>query len=248
MKNQKAFTLIELLVVISIISLLISILLPALGKARNAARTSVCLSQFRQSLVANYTYQGDYNGYNVPLCKNLNRRNYWGSEPGFHRWQNYLEVYTGNYSIFNCPTREILFPDHSVLNQKTPYPTNSGWVRSRGESFSGGASVNTAYTYKVGGYADSSATRNEDLENAMHDDEINKPLATLVAFADGRFWTVNAKPTTTPGDDSIFHPDRYVHDGRINMGYVDGHASTRVKEDVEVRWWPKDTWITTRTP
>ncbi len=70
-----AFTLIELLVVISIISLLISILLPALGKARAAGDRVQCLSNLRQWGVIQATYAGDFKD-RLPPAKQQNYRFY----------------------------------------------------------------------------------------------------------------------------------------------------------------------------
>jgi prepilin-type N-terminal cleavage/methylation domain-containing protein len=65
-KKCAAFTLVELLVVIGIIALLISILLPTLGKAREAARRTACLSNLRQVHAAFHFYALD-NQDRVPL-------------------------------------------------------------------------------------------------------------------------------------------------------------------------------------
>lgn len=62
-RGRWAFTLIELLVVISIVSLLIALLLPALTSARELARSAVCLSNQRQIVVYGAVYANDSDGY-----------------------------------------------------------------------------------------------------------------------------------------------------------------------------------------
>ncbi len=63
--QQKAFTLIELLVVVSIITLLMSILTPSVGRARQQAKSTVCLSRLSEFMKGLVAYEADY-GFRLP--------------------------------------------------------------------------------------------------------------------------------------------------------------------------------------
>jgi len=61
LKTKAAFTLIELLVVVAIIAVLIAMLLPSLSAAREAAKTTVCLTNLRQTGLVFQYYSDMYN-------------------------------------------------------------------------------------------------------------------------------------------------------------------------------------------
>ena len=64
--RRAAFTLIELLVVVAIISLLISILLPSLSRARSASRVVKCSAILKQMGAAHHMYANETNDWFVP--------------------------------------------------------------------------------------------------------------------------------------------------------------------------------------
>ncbi len=74
---KKKFTLIELLIVIAIISILASMLLPALNSTREKARSINCVSQLRQTINGGLAYSQDYNGCVPRACNYASDKYSW---------------------------------------------------------------------------------------------------------------------------------------------------------------------------
>lgn len=84
MKTKNGFTLVELLVVIAIIAILLSILMPSLGKAREQARRIVCGNNLKQVGIADNIYSQESKEWHVPLVNGTSPENpTWFTNPLF---------------------------------------------------------------------------------------------------------------------------------------------------------------------
>ena len=101
-KNKKrAFTLIELLVVIAIIATLLSVIVPSLKKAKDAAKNMICRSNVRNLTLAAQLWSEDNNGWVLPALWDRGSQGADGSMDNSFL-KGYLDTGTGDNVMF-CP-------------------------------------------------------------------------------------------------------------------------------------------------
>ena len=222
----KKFTLIELLVVIAIISILASMLLPALQKAQETAKSTKCTGNIRQVIMAHNNYCDENNGYFVPFEYDV------GEEQPIP-WTAILTLYgkqINSTKVFDCPAissrgpLDLLMTYNSQDKQTIGKLTKSQWQRC-------GAGYNSYY---LGGGKTSLATLTK-ISNV-------KTPSRTIALADGAYYK-----TYGDGDDlqgyylinrvkasSKAGQLRVRHNGEktINVAWVDGHLSSEKADKV----------------
>ncbi len=99
MGRRRGFTLIELLVVIAIIALLMSILMPALGRVRKQARTTACLANLKQWGLMFSLYCQDNDGYFFTGEMHGSRNGMGSGE----FWRETMRPYSKDIKMWLCP-------------------------------------------------------------------------------------------------------------------------------------------------
>jgi prepilin-type N-terminal cleavage/methylation domain-containing protein len=119
-RSSNAFTLIELLVVIAIIAILAAILFPVFAQAKEAAKSSVCLSNMKQWSLAAPMYSNDYDDQWVPsyMYQNMNI-----DAADIDWWDDLLQPYTKNRPIVLCPDRQFV---ETYAAQRDMWYSNGG--------------------------------------------------------------------------------------------------------------------------
>jgi prepilin-type N-terminal cleavage/methylation domain-containing protein/prepilin-type processing-associated H-X9-DG protein len=87
-KSKQRFTLIELLVVIAIIAILASMLLPALNKAREKARSISCTNNLKTLALAYLQYADSYSGWLALARKGKSKAGLAANDSAYHWYQN----------------------------------------------------------------------------------------------------------------------------------------------------------------
>lgn len=217
----RGFTLIELLVVVAIIALLVSVLLPALGRSRQQARAVVCASNLRSLSLAAFMYAESHNGW-LPEFGYMHGG---GEAHAAHSWiLKIAREYGDNRNVLRCPA------DTSPHWTQPLTPPNGPLRRT---------SFATNFYVAAGGIDSPLWERDGHAYNRL--DWIRRPVATVLFVELAETGPYALADHVHPELWGEMHPAEKReaatqvvlerHLGRGNYGFIDGHAARHSFEE-----------------
>jgi len=224
-RKISAFTLIELLVVISIITILASLLLPALGRAKESSRQTLCAGNLRQTGNAAIMYSSDFESW---MPHSGDAQSILSSDPTrAESWKQLLLVYLNKESTkYNC--------EHGVFKCPSQKNPTCGYSPFGDNGFYGGYGWNFFVgwrNYVVPPYP-----------SWVKLSQIKKP-SIMIAAGDSGDYYINEGSDSYPAFYVYWHDVTYMatrHSGGGCYLHIDGHTSWHRASEVFAN---ANTWL-----
>lgn len=213
------FSLIELLVVVAIIALLVAILLPALGRAREQAKMVVCATNLKQIHQTYTHYAADYDGNYPRLTQVTSTGYYWV-------WNvtNDFRLLVNPYSVpkmFYCPSGGRRELGVEITSPDSPY----GWNRWEASNSIG------VFSYSIfpsDGYLTNWTQYVAPQQDVYRENQVVRPAEEVMAqdFSWSDFGLGSPGMLNHPRIINEYYEDSIEGSG-FNNGYYDGHVEWR---------------------
>ena len=206
----RKFTLIELLIVIAIIAILAAMLLPALNKAREKARSIQCINNQKQIGMALNFYQNEFNGFVLP-AKLASSATYAYNGQLFWLWNSFL-IHTGRITmnLLVCPTSEKFETNWSSFyfqNKKIISSSDNAW--------------------QFGGYGMNNCRANDGTTAVrwIKNTQVKRP-ASILYYAETKHYSSERPFYIAVGGVNTISRLWIQHNGICNLLMFDGHTDS----------------------